>query len=210
MKLCFTIDALSAAGDDAWRLLEDGESWRPSVFAEDLRKGDAMLEGPEQVKSWAGLRLRKDKERLLAPKGKPGMFDFLMRGIFAHAIPHRLSPAPIPEQTQMIEAVRQAKPGTPWLAYLDLAGHFRMLDSSRERIIGNPNIAVRGEIASASDYTGPEAADQDIAMETLYRQFLAGWLEHLETRRLAIFIPDAEKLPAEADLTRKIGDWQHE
>lgn len=210
MKLCFTIDALSAAGDDAWRLLADGESWRACIFAEDAREGDAMPEDTAQVQQWAGQRLKKDKALLLTRQGKPGVFDFLMRGIFAHAIPHRLSPAPIPDKAQMTEAVREAAPGTPWLPYLDLAGHFRMLDSSLEPIIGNLNLAVRGEIASAAGYTGPEAADNADAMDTLYRQFLAGWLEHLNTRRLAVFIPDAEKLAPEEDLKRKIGDWQHE
>jgi hypothetical protein len=210
LKLCFTIDALSAAGDDAWRLLADGKSWRASIFAEDAKEGDAMLEDTAQVAAWTGQRLKKDKELLLIRQGKPGIFDFLMRGTFAHAVPHRMSPAPIPDKDQMIQAIREAVPGTPWLPYLDLAGHFRMLDSGREPIIGNLNIAVRGEIASASGYTGPEAADNDAAMETLYRQFLAGWLEHLTTRRLAVFIPDAEKLAPEDDLKQKIGDWQHE
>lgn len=210
MKLCFTIDALSAAGDDAWRLLADGKNWRACVFAEDAREGDALLEDMAQIQTWTGQRLKKDKELLLVRQGKPGIFDFLMRGIFSHAIPHRMSPAPIPDKTQMIQTIREAVPGTPWLPYLDLAGHFRMLDSGLEAIIGNLSIAVRGEIASASGYTGPAAAENNAAMDTLYLQFLAGWLEHLNTRRLAIFIPDAEKLASEDEMKRKIGEWQPE
>ncbi len=210
MKPVFTVDAIDVAGDNAWRLLEDGKNWRACIFAEDAREGDAQLTDMRVIKNWAGQRLRKDREYVLAPKGKAGLFDFFMRGIFAHAVPHRMSSAPVPDKKQMLEAVRQTRPGTPWLLFIDLAGNFRMLDTSHNSIIGNLNIAVRGEIASSSGYIGPEAVQQETRMKEIYRQFLAGWLEHLNTRRLAVFIPEAKALASEDMLRQGIEIWRHE
>ena len=42
MKLCFSIDALSASGAKAWRLLEN-HSWRECTYAEPLQDGDARI-----------------------------------------------------------------------------------------------------------------------------------------------------------------------
>ncbi|MDX8410939.1 MAG: hypothetical protein R8K46_03560 [Mariprofundaceae bacterium] len=210
MKLCFTIDALAASGDDAWRLLEDGVDWRACIFAEDAKEGDAKLTNPRDVAAWPGRRLRKDKDHVLAPASRPGMFDFFMRGVFSHAIPHRFTPAPIPDKAQMRKVIAEATPGAPWLPYVDLAGHFRLLDTSRGKIIGNTDIAVRGEIASSSEYIGQRAAANKILMDESYRQFLAGWLQHLNTRRLAVFVPDAEKLEPEDKLIAQIHGWQYE
>jgi hypothetical protein len=175
-----------------------------------VRVGDARIIASAEVEDWIGRRLKRDPELLLVPKEKPGMFDFLMRGTFAHAVPHRLSPAPVPDKAQMVNTIRQASPGTAWLLYLDLAGHFRMLDTAQDRIIGNAGIAVRGEIASGTGYVGKKAASADTIMDQTYCQFLAGWLEHLTTRRLGVFIPDAEKLEPEEAIKQKICDWQHE
>lgn len=210
MKLCFTVDALAASADDAWRLLEDGSDWRACIFAEDFKGGDAGLTDPAEVGRWPGRRLKKDKAHMLAPSSRPGIFDFLMRGIFAHAIPHRFAPPPIPGRDQLAAAVRDAVPGRPWLLYLDLAGHFRMLDSASSAIIGNIDIAVRGEIASSADYVGARASANATLMDETYHQFLAGWLQHLNTRRLGVFVPDAEKLEPEKNIVDRIRNWQYE
>jgi len=210
VRLVFTIDALDAAGNNAWRLLEDEKNWRACIFAEDARLGDAQLTDQHLIGDLAGRRLHKDRQHVLAVKARPGMFDFLMRGIFAHAVPHRLSPAPVPDKEQMLDIIRQAKPGIPWLLHLDLAGNFRMLDTSSKKIIGNLTIAVRGEIASSGGYVGAEAAEKESLMDEIYRQFLAGWLQHLHTRRLGVFVPDVKKLESEDALRQKIADWQHE
>ncbi len=210
MKLAFSIDAVDASGAEAWRLRADGESWRRCVFAEDLKEGDARLTDLEEVSDWAGRRLRRDRARGLVPKDKPGMFDFLMRGIFAHAVVHRFSPPPIPDKSQMLAALRDAKPGVPWLLYLDLAGHFRLLDTSRQKILGNLEIAVRGEIASSPAYVGSQAVEDDRRMQELYRQFLGGWLQHLKSRRLAVFVPAVEETESEEKLRRAIEQWRWE
>jgi len=210
MKLCFTIDALAASGDDAWRLLEDRVNWRACIFAEDAKEGDAKLTLPADVAAWPGRRLKKDKSHVLAAASRPGLFDFLMRGIFAHAIPHRFAPPPIPGKDQLISAIQAVEPGRPWLPYLDLAGHFRMLDTSRGSIVGNIDIAVRGEIASSADYIGAKAVANSVLMDESFRQFLAGWLQHLKTRRIGVFVPDAEKLEPEDKIIAQIRDWQYE
>ena len=210
MKLCFSVDALSSAGDRAWRLLEDGQHWRPCSFAEALQPTDARLTDKETLKSWIGQRLRADRELALAPKGKPGMFDFLVRGIFAHAIIHRLSAAPLPDKEDLRQCMAASIPGTPWLIYINLAGHFKALDSASNRIIGNLDIAVRGEIASAEEYTGPKAAGKETYIDGLYHQFLAGWWEHLNSHRLAVFVPDNEKLEELEKIKQRIIEWQPE
>jgi len=209
MNLCFSVDALSAAGDQAWRLLANG-GWRPCTYAEPLQADDARITDKATAEDWAGRRLAKDKSQGLVRKEKLGMFDFLARGIFAHAVLHRLSTAPIPDREQMLATLRNMTPGTPWLMYLDVAGHFRALDTSHSRIIGNLDIAVRGEIASSADYVGPKAAADDKLTGELWKQFLGGWLEHLTTSKMAVFIPDVEKLKEEEAYLDAIRNWQHE
>jgi hypothetical protein len=209
MQLCFSIDALSAAADQAWRLQDDG-SWRECTYAEPLQPGDACVENKATAEDWAGRRLKRDKAQGLIAKGKAGMFDFLMRGIFAHVVLHRLSAAPVPDRAQMCDTLASLTPGNSWLLYLDVAGHFRALDTRKQRIIGNSDIAVRGEIASSEDYVGPKAIEDESLMDEMYRQFLGGWLEHLTTSNLGIFVPDAEKLKPEEHYLEQIHAWQPE
>lgn len=210
MKLCFSIDALSSAGNAAWRLTDDGETWRQVVFAEDLQLHDAEFHDKKLITSWIGRRLSRDKHFGLKLREKSGKFDFLMRGIFAHAIVHRRSPAPIPDKNQLIETVNKADPGHPWLIYLDLAGNFQAIDTDRESIIANISIAVRGEIASSPDYVGKKAAENVFMMDELFRQFLGGWYTHLKSRRSGVFVPDVEKLAGETQFRQQILDWKHE
>jgi len=209
MKLCFSIDALSPSGAKAWRLLEN-QSWRECVYAEALQDGDACITDKKSAEYWLGRRLKKDKQTGLTPQKKAGTFDFLMRGIFSHAVLHRISSAPVPDKDQMLACFRQLEAGSPWLVYLDVAGHFRALDTGKVSIMGNLDIAVRGEIASSADYIGPKAAANDKMMSNLYRQFLAGWLDHLTSSNMNVFVPDIEKLKAESDIINAIRHWQHE
>lgn len=210
MKLFFTIDALSARGDKAWRLQSDMETWRTSTYAEAVQEGDAEVTQREKADHWTGRRLIKDKELGLIAKEKAGKFDFLMRGIFAHAVLHRLSAAPLPTKEQMLAEMNSLKPGTAWLLYLNVAGQFVSLDSNNSKIIGNLDIAVRGEIASSEDYIGPKAAENESMMTTLYHQFLAGWDEHLQTSQMSVFVPNAEKLKEESFYVDRIRNWQSE
>jgi len=198
MRLVFSIDALDAAGSHAWRLQSDRQQWRACTYAEVLQGSDAQLSTPEAEKL-AGHRMQPDKDCGLIMRGKPGMFDFLMRGIYSHAVLHRLSSPSLPSLDNMLAVIAELKPGTPWLLYLDAAGHFRALDTNNERIIGNLDIAVRGEIASSAAYIGPEAKHNETLMDRTWRQFLGGWLEHLQSKSMAVFVPDVEKLKAEAD-----------
>jgi len=209
MKLCFSIDALSASGAKAWRLLEN-QSWRECIYGEALKDGDARLTDQQNAQNWSGRRLKKDKQLVLIPQNRAGTFDFLMRGTFAHAVLHRDSSAPIPEKEQMLESIASLQPGTAWLLYLNVAGQFTALDSGNTPIIANLDIAVRGEIASSGDYIGPRAARNETMMDELYRQFLAGWLDHLNSSNMNIFVPDAEKLKDETDYIKAIRNWKHE
>jgi len=210
MKIAFSIDALDASGAHAWRLLDDEQTWRECVYAEPLDTHDARITDKETTEGWAGRRLKKDKTSVLAAKNKAGKFDFLMRGIFAHAVLHRLSPAPIPDKQQMLDCIGALKPGTPWLLYLDTSGNFRALDSHSASIIGNPEIAVRGEIASSEDYVGKKAVENNEMMNEIWLQFLGGWLEHLQSSNMNVFIPEVKKLKNESDYIEAIHHWQHE
>lgn len=209
MKILFSVDALSPAGDKAWRL-QNNRSWRQCTYAEPLQPGDAELTDREEIAYWPGRKMARDKEKCLVPKEKAGMFDFLMRGIFAHVVIHRFGSAPVPDKAQMTTLLETLTPGTAWLLYLDTAGHFQALDSNKTPIIGNPDIAVRGEIASSPDYVGAKAAADERLVNESYLQFLAGWLEHLKTHQMAIFVPDREKLRDEADYRQEIEQWQGE
>jgi hypothetical protein len=210
MKLTFTIDALSAAGDKAWRLQSDMESWRPSTYAEAIVPGDAEVTDRELAEAWAGRRLVADKELGLIAKEKAGKFNFLMRGVFAHVVLHRLSSTPLPSKEQMLTEIASLAPGTPWLLYLNTAAQFASMDTNSGKIIGNMDIAVRGEIASSKEYIGPIAAENEPMMNTLYHQFLAGWDEHLQTSQMAVFVPDVEDLKEESFYLEKIQSWKPE
>lgn len=210
MKLLFTIDALSARGDRAWRLQRDLQTWRPSTYAEPVQSNDAVITERGLAEKWVGRRLVADKESGLVAKAKAGRFDFLMRGIFAHAVLHRLSTAPLPGKDQMLAVMTLLKPGTPWLLYLNPAGQFTAMDTNNSKIIGNLDIAVRGEIASSGDYIGPKAAANEAMMNCLYHQFIAGWWEHLTTAQMAVFVPDADRLKEESFYIEKIEGWQPE
>jgi len=180
------------------------------MYAEPLQQTDARISNKASAEDWAGRRMQKDKEQGLAAKEKAGMFDFLMRGIFAHAVLHRLSTAPIPEKTQILQTTAALKVGTAWLIYLNTAGQFKAIDANNSKIIGNLDIAVRGEIASSGDYIGQQASLNEALMRNTYLQFLGGWLEHLNTSNMGIFIPDVEKLKEEEEYIRDIQNWQAE
>jgi len=209
MKVYFSIDALSPSGAKAWRLLEN-QSWRECVYAEALQQKDARIGDKKTAEKWLNLKLKKDKQLTLSPQKKAGRFDFLMRGIYAHAVLHRLSTPALPDKTQMLACYAQLKTGTPWLVHLNVAGHFQAIDTSQTSIMGNLDIAVRGEIASSVDYIGAKAAADERMMDANYRQFLAGWLEHLKSSNMNVFIPDLEKLKEHDDTINAIHHWQHE
>ncbi len=209
MKVCFSIDALSPSGAKAWRLLEN-QSWRECVYAEALQQKDARIGDKKTAEKWLNLKLKKDKQLILSPQKKAGRFDFLMRGIYAHAVLHRLSTPALPDKTQMLACYAELEVGTPWLVYLNIAGQFKALDTSQTSILANLDIAVRGEIASSGDYIGAKAAANEQMMHENFRQFLAGWLEHLKSSNMNIFIPDLEKLNEDKDTIAAIQHWQHE
>ncbi len=209
MNICYTIDALSAAGDKAWRLQQDG-TWRPCTYAEPLQPGDARITDAQQAEDWAGRRLKKDRDTVLRPSDKAGRFDFWMRGIFAHAVTHHLHKPRIPDLEEMTRLIASLTPGIPWLVYLDAEGHFQALDTRSEPIIGNLKIAVRGEIASSEDYVGPKAAADEPLMQRTWTQFLGGWLEHLQSSNLGVFVPDVEKLKDAGDYIAAIENWTGE
>ena len=209
MNICFSLDALSPSGAKAWRL-QINQHWRSCTYAEPLQTGDACLTDQQTIQQWLGHRLKTDKELGLIRSKKAGRFDFLMRGIFAHAVLHRRSSAPLPEFEQMVDCVQHCTPGTPWLIYLDPAGHFRALDTENHSILNNLDIAVRGEIASSAGYIGPQAAADTQQMQEQYRQFLAGWLEHLTSSNMQIFVPDPEKLKETETYLKEIKAWQPE
>ncbi|MDX8396971.1 MAG: hypothetical protein R8K49_01495 [Mariprofundaceae bacterium] len=209
MKLYFSIDALSASADKAWRLQQD-QSWRPCNYAEALQENDLKISHQKQAEDWAGRRMQKHQDYGLIAKDRAGIFDFFMRGIFAHSVLHRLSAAPIPAKDQMLQLTASLETGTAWLIYLNTAGQFQALKANQHKIIHNLNIAVRGEISSSAAYIGSQAIDNDELMQQTYIQFLAGWLEHLKTSKMAVFIPDFEKLKTTEEYTQAIQDWQPE
>lgn len=210
MKAFFSMDALDAADNRAWRLLDDEKTWRECVYAEPIQKHDARITDKKTIEYWAGRRLKKDKTYVLAGTNKVGKFDFMMCGTFSHAVLHRLSSAPVPDKQQMIDCIAGHEPGTPWLVYLDISGRFRAIDTHTVGIIGNPDIAVRGEIASGEDYIGQEAAENAAMMNEIRLQFLAGWLEHLQSSNMSVFIPDVTQLKEESDYIDAIHRWHHE
>jgi len=206
---CYSIDALSVSGDKAWRL-QDDESWRPCTYGEALQPHDLRITDNAKAEYWVGRRLKKDKQGMLMPQQKAGRFDFLMRGIFAHAVIHHMQETPLPDRSDMEACIAAQTPGTPWLLYLDPDARFRSLDSGHEPIIGNLDIAVRGEIASSPDYVGPQAVTNAVLMDNTWRQFLGGWLDHLKSSNMNVFVPDIEKLKEESDYLDAIHHWQHE
>ena len=209
MRRCYSIDALSAAGGKAWRL-QDDDSWRPCAYREALQAHDARITDNDKAEYWVDRRMKKNAQGVLVPQQKAGTFDFLMRGVFAHAVMHHLQETPLPEREEMEARIAALTPGTPWLLYLDADAHFQALDTDASSIIGNLDIAVRGEIASSPDYVGPQAVANEALMDSTWRQFLGGWLDHLTSSNMHVFVPDIEKLKEAAAYIEAIRSWQHE
>ncbi|MBF0281084.1 MAG: hypothetical protein HQM07_00725 [Zetaproteobacteria bacterium] len=210
MKFGFTIDALSSSGKEAWRLEKECGSWRSITYAEPLQISDALLTEPDELSQWLNMRMQKSRELGLTPYKKSNPFDFLMRGVFTHLVLHRLSAAPIPDQVQMVKTIASLAIGTPWLLYLNVAGQFEALNTQTDSILKSVVIAVRGEIASSPEYIGVEAAKNEEMMAVLYVQFLGGWLEHLKTKNMQVFIPDAKDVKEKEAWLQAIADWQPE
>jgi len=204
MDIIFTIDALIDSGKQAWRLT-DNSVWRSTSFADDLQADDAMLTNTSTIQERLGLRMRQDPQLGLVPRGKSGLFDFLQRGIFTHAIVHRTSSAPTPDKAQMCATIAAMEPGSAQLLYLDLGGIFRSRPATD--LVHNIAIAVRGEVASSSPFIGSEAADNSAYTDGLWQQFAAGWLQHLTSRRINCFVPNLEQCLPVAESLLKAEQW---
>ncbi|MDQ6972809.1 MAG: hypothetical protein Q9M30_09175, partial [Mariprofundaceae bacterium] len=59
-------------------------------------------------------------------------------------------------------------------------------------------------------YIGPKASEDEKLMDEYYRQFLGGWVDHLNSSKMSVFVPDVEKLKEEGDYIAVIQNWQHE
>ncbi len=205
MRLCFTVDALIDSGKEAWRLLEDRRQWRSATFAEDMRRGDALLCDTEALRAMIGRRMTKDRRLGLVARSKAGAFDFLQRGIFTHAVVHRTGSAPLPEKAQMVATIAAMEPGAAQLLYLDLGGLFRSRPATD--LVHNPAIAVRGEVASSSAFIGEDAARNDDYTAIVWQQFVAGWWQHLTSRRINCFVPNLEQCPPAEEMLAKIAQF---
>jgi len=208
MHILFTLDALVDSGKQAWRLKADRQQWRTALFAEDVHADDAMFGDEGEVRSQLGLRMVNDPSLGLIPQGKVGMFDFLQRGIFTHAVVHRMGCAPLPDRDQMIATITAMEPGEAQLLHLDLGAVFR----SRLAIdlVHNLAIAVRGEVASSERYIGSKAAANMDYIDALWQQFVAGWWLHLVSRRINCFIPNLEQSPPVNESLAKISQFEPE
>jgi len=204
MKMAFSLDALSSSAQKAWRLKQD-QQWLPCTFAQDVEANDLLITQKNAVKPWQGKRLKQSKQGMVISE-KAGFFDFLMRGIFIHPTLHRFSPAPLPSKENIIHCIHTATANKAQLLHLNLAGQFQLLDIAKHNIIANLDIAVRGDIASSSEYLGATVKLE--SLDTLYLQFLSGWLEHLQKKRLGIFIPELRKTQPEDELMHDILNWQ--
>ncbi|MDQ6951063.1 MAG: hypothetical protein Q9M26_05305 [Mariprofundales bacterium] len=208
MQILFTLDALSDSGKNSWRLEKDGQQWRPATFAEDIASGDALFTNRDTLRPQIGLQLTPNRQFGLIAKARPGILNILQRGIYSHAIVHRCGAAPIPDQQQMIDTLRQMSVGTAQLLYIDLGGIFRRHDATD--LVHNPAIAVRGEIASSENFIGEKAANNHALTDNLWQQYISGWWQHLASRRINTFIPDLERCPTVENALAGIENFQPE
>ncbi|MDQ6964692.1 MAG: hypothetical protein Q9M13_07205 [Mariprofundales bacterium] len=201
-SIIFTIDALLDSGRRAWRMSDGRKRWRSATFAEDMQRDDAMLTDIGSVEEWLGVRMRQNSSLGLVAQGRSGLFNFLQRGIFTHAVIHRTSSAPLPDREQMCSVLADMEVGCAQILYLDLVAIFRSRPATQ--LINNPTIAVRGEVASSAQFIGVDAADNSAYTSMLWQQFTAGWLHHLGSRRTNCFIPNLEQAPPAEESLRRI------
>ncbi|MDQ6962883.1 MAG: hypothetical protein Q9M28_10240 [Mariprofundaceae bacterium] len=204
MKLAFSLDAMSSSAQKSWRLGVD-EQWHVCQFSQDVGAEDYLIDDPDELKKWQGKRLKKTNTGMVV-SDKAGLFDFLMRGNFVYPVLQRFSAPTLPSKENLEQCIRHGRAGKAQLLYLNLAGQFSLLDTTNNPIIGNLNIAVRGEIASSSLYVGADVSQ--IFLDIWYVQFLHAWLEHLKCKRLGIFIPEPHKTKSEDEITADILNWQ--
>jgi hypothetical protein len=119
---------------------------------------------------------------------------------------HRTHKSPIPSRDQLVEVIRLTDDSHNNFLSLDLEGRFAVIRHD-EASWSRPTWAVRHETFGAgNNYAGPGAADDAEYMDELYRDMLAGWLEHLETGAMECYLD----IPADAtteQLISKIKRW---
>jgi len=202
--MAFSLDALSSSAQKAWRLKTNGQ-WQPCAFAQDICIDDHLVCQKSELQQWQGKRLKHKNNRMIVSQ-KSGFFDFLMRGVFIYPVLHRFSAPTLPSKEDLTACIHAAIAGKSQLLYLNIAGQFRVFEIYNNPIIGNPDIAVRGEIVSSSDYLGSAVSSENI--ESLYLQFISAWLEHLQCKRLGIFVPELRKTKSEQEMITDILNWQ--
>ncbi|MDX8394552.1 MAG: hypothetical protein R8K21_08235 [Mariprofundales bacterium] len=214
----FSVDALSSSASHAWRFC--GANWRVIKFAENIQCGDELL-NIDQLSIWIGSKMIKDKRyglRMIEKKNNSANkqrcknnFFFFTRSIFTHAILHRFDTSPLPSFEDLKQAIAITQVSNiVWLPIVDIDGNFRCLNSGKEAISFNPIIAVRGELCSSTRFIGSRAAKNDNYIQQLYAAFMAGWYEHLCSRKCGIFIPDNKETSPLEITQEKLAQWQPE
>jgi len=204
VNIAFSLDALSSSAQKAWRL-NDKDQWTACDFSQDIRTHDKLVHDPKALQQWQNKRLKKTNKGMVVSQ-KAGFFDFLMQGIFIYPVLHRFSEPTLPNKDDLANCIYTATAGKSQLLFLNLAGQFQRFYTENNPIIGNPNIAVRADIISSPQYLGENVSHAHI--DTLYLQFISAWLEHLQCKRLGIFIPELRKTKPEAEIIDEITHWQ--
>ncbi len=129
---------------------------------------------------------------------------------------YRLTVPLLPSREELTQVIAEGDDRQNNALIIDLEGHFKLMGFSRARRVLAP-IAVRNEAYVAGNgYVGIVPAQDAIFLEREYLSLLEGWVSHLHSGRLDIFVDESTQrkekdiLTEIEELSQKIKGSSHE
>ncbi len=185
-----------------YRLQKNG-TWRT------LKKDFSLEENDQHITSLSEVEMycREDQSIEIEgkmfranPSGPIGLGDKTL--VFVHPRLFRFERPLIPDKRDLIEKIAEADLCKIYSPIINLEGNIDLRDWEIKNPVKDYSIAARAE-SLGDDYLGFSAARDESFISNIYTSLLDGWLIHLETGKLNIFI-DYGSNESEQNLLRKI------
>lgn len=199
--MIFTIEAEQFIVKN-YRLQRNG-MWR------SLHKDFALQENDQHILSLPELEMYCRNDQNIDIEGKKyranpsTSIDFGDKNVvFVHPRLFRFERPALPQKKDLMEKIAQADQRKLYSPIIDLQGNIDLRDRDRKNPVHDYSIAVRAE-SITDDYLGLRASHDGRFIRNTYTSLLEGWLTHLDTGKLNIFM-DFGSGESEQSLLRKI------
>lgn len=200
--MIFTVDARVKLGIERWRLQRDG-NWRP--LGDDLNingQKDWTTRNVNDTKPYC----QSDIEVNLGPttyKANPSQHLMGEELVTVEAAVHRLTKPHKFTIKELRDVIRNGDDNRNNILIIDLGGSFSLREFI-PGIIHDPEIAVRHEAFIAGNgYIGEAASRDNRFIKQIFLSMLNGWIMHLRTGEVNIFI-DYATTKTEAELLEEL------